>query len=67
MLVKGGRVLDALAGCSTVALDKTGTLTQGLLACTSMLALESQPFAPPQYPAGVLSFAMCGMHIPHWP
>ena len=47
MLVKGGRVLDALARCSIVALDKTGTLTQGQLACTGMLSLEHQPFAPP--------------------
>ncbi|KAK9826478.1 hypothetical protein WJX81_003446 [Elliptochloris bilobata] len=38
VLVKGGRVLDALAACSTVALDKTGTLTTGVLVATSMLA-----------------------------
>lgn len=41
ILVKGGRVLDALARCSTVAFDKTGTLTTGSLSCTSMRPLGS--------------------------
>ena len=41
MLIKGGRVLDALTHVSTVAFDKTGTLTTGLLTCTSMLGLDS--------------------------
>ena len=36
MLVKGGKVLDALTACGTVAFDKTGTLTTGTLTCTSM-------------------------------
>lgn len=27
--MKGGRVLDALASCHTIAFDKTGTLTTG--------------------------------------
>lgn len=39
ILVKGGRVLDALAGCTAVAFDKTGTLTTGSLSCTSMRPL----------------------------
>lgn len=29
-------MLDALATCTTVALDKTGTLTTGALSCTGM-------------------------------
>lgn len=38
VLVKGGRVLDAVAACSSVALDKTGTLTTGVLVATGMVA-----------------------------
>ena len=34
-LVRGGLTLDALAECGAVALDKTGTLTTGVLALTS--------------------------------
>jgi hypothetical protein len=41
ILVKGGRVLDALARCGTVAFDKTGTLTTGSLSCTAMRPLGS--------------------------
>ena len=49
MLIKGGRVLDALTHVSTVAFDKTGTLTTGLLKCTGMLGLEqlTGPALPP--------------------
>jgi Cd2+/Zn2+-exporting ATPase len=36
ILLKGGRVLDALDRCRTVGVDKTGTLTTGRLAVTSM-------------------------------
>lgn len=38
MLIKGGKVLDALAACETIAFDKTGTLTTGVLACTGLTA-----------------------------
>jgi len=41
ILLKGGRVLDALDRCRTVGVDKTGTLTTGRLAVTSMRRLES--------------------------
>jgi heavy metal translocating P-type ATPase len=40
ILLKGGRVLDALDGCRTVGVDKTGTLTTGRLAVTSMNTLQ---------------------------
>jgi heavy metal translocating P-type ATPase len=40
VLVRGGRVLDVLSTCRTVALDKTGTLTTGDLVCTDILPLE---------------------------
>jgi heavy metal translocating P-type ATPase len=38
-LVRGGLTLDALAECGAVALDKTGTLTTGVLALTSIEAV----------------------------
>jgi heavy metal translocating P-type ATPase len=40
ILLKGGRVLDALDRCRTVGVDKTGTLTTGRLAVTSMKRIE---------------------------
>lgn len=33
ILLKGGVILDALARCKTLAMDKTGTLTEGVLTC----------------------------------
>ncbi|KAL2906352.1 putative cadmium/zinc-transporting ATPase HMA1 chloroplastic [Bienertia sinuspersici] len=36
ILLKGGHVLDALASCQTIALDKTGTLTTGELKCKAI-------------------------------
>ena len=41
ILIKGGRVLDALSRCGTIALDKTGTLTTGALSCTRMASPQS--------------------------
>ncbi|GAB4823392.1 hypothetical protein N2152v2_010438 [Parachlorella kessleri] len=42
ILVKGGRVLDALSSCRTVAFDKTGTLTTGSLVCSALLPLQAK-------------------------
>lgn len=36
VVLKGGRVLDALAKCRVVAVDKTGTLTTGRLSLTGL-------------------------------
>jgi Cd2+/Zn2+-exporting ATPase len=45
ILLKGGIVLDALAGCKRIAFDKTGTLTTGKLACVAIEPISaSQPF-----------------------
>eukprot|EP00887_Chlorella_sp_A99_P006718 scaffold3.g6718.t1 len=41
VLLKGGRVLDALSSCTTVAFDKTGTLTTGSLQWTSFRPLDA--------------------------
>jgi len=44
ILIKGGEALERAVGITTVALDKTGTLTAGRLAVT---AVESAPGGPP--------------------
>ncbi len=36
ILLKGGIILDALAKCTTIALDKTGTVTTGELKCAGI-------------------------------
>jgi len=36
VILKGGVVLDGLASCNKVALDKTGTLTTGALVCSEV-------------------------------
>lgn len=40
ILLKGGAVLDALAGCKAIVFDKTGTLTTGDLTCLAIEPLE---------------------------
>ena len=42
VLVRGGLTLDALAECGTVALDKTGTITTGQMACASVERVEER-------------------------
>lgn len=42
VLVKGAAVLDLLHGCTSVGLDKTGTLTQGSLTCTAIYSSKSE-------------------------
>jgi Cd2+/Zn2+-exporting ATPase len=41
LLIKGGAVLETLGKVTTVALDKTGTLTEGKPQVTDVVALES--------------------------
>jgi Zn2+/Cd2+-exporting ATPase len=41
IILKGGVVLDRLASCTAIALDKTGTLTTGDLTCEAIKPLES--------------------------
>lgn len=40
ILLKGGITLDALANCSAIALDKTGTLTTGDLRCSGLNGIK---------------------------
>jgi Zn2+/Cd2+-exporting ATPase len=42
VILKGGAVLDSVADCTAVALDKTGTLTTGELKCSHMIPLENE-------------------------
>ncbi len=42
ILLKGGVILDALAGCKRIAFDKTGTLTTGKLTCVSMECISTK-------------------------
>lgn len=44
-LVRGGLTLDALADCGGVAIDKTGTITTGVLRCTSVEPMENAAHA----------------------
>lgn len=37
ILLKGGVILDALARCKTIAMDKTGTITTGELYCLGLI------------------------------
>ncbi|HEX4839971.1 MAG TPA: cation-translocating P-type ATPase [Rhabdochlamydiaceae bacterium] len=46
ILPKGGIMLDAVSTCTTVALDKTGTLTTGKLTCTAIEQLSGPPLDP---------------------
>lgn len=41
ILLKGGIILDALSRCKTLAMDKTGTLTEGVLTCVE--APDNEP------------------------
>ncbi len=42
ILLKGGTILDALAGCQKAAFDKTGTLTTGNLQCVKIEPLNNE-------------------------
>lgn len=46
IIVKGGKVIDLLARCDTIALDKTGTLTEGELECTGIARVSDNASTP---------------------
>ena len=45
ILLKGGAILDSLAGCKIIAFDKTGTLTTGQLTCIGVDPLHNPRFS----------------------
>lgn len=47
VIVRGGKVIDALSRCDTVALDKTGTLTEGKLECIGITRIPSNGLSQP--------------------
>eukprot|EP00854_Cymbomonas_tetramitiformis_P009192 gene9192-10893_t len=40
VLIRGGLTLDTLVACKTMALDKTGTITTGVMKCSSIVPIE---------------------------
>ena len=48
VLIRGGKILDALGVCRTVALDKTGTLTTGNLVCSEIFPLAGDGGGAPR-------------------
>ena len=57
ILLKGGITLDAIAHCTAMAMDKTGTLTTGHLTCLGIEALD--PSSSPDIPrAWAIAHAM---------
>jgi Cd2+/Zn2+-exporting ATPase len=57
VLIKGGTFLEALAGITVVALDKTGTLTRGEPEITDVRALPEWASTQPDATARLLSIA----------
>lgn len=54
ILLKGGVILDALAGCHRIAFDKTGTLTTGRLSCVGLKSIsEGVPFCSVEEALGI--------------
>lgn len=54
ILLKGGVILDALAGSHRIAFDKTGTLTTGRLSCVGLKSIsEGVPFCSTEEALGI--------------
>lgn len=65
ILLRESSVLDALTRCSTVALDKTGTLTSGTLSCTGMFNPRKEESIPSE-PTGRLDIPSRACHVVHF-
>lgn len=64
ILLKGGRVLDAIDTCRIVGLDKTGTLTTGRLTLTQIRSLDENMQSIPDKTALAVAAAL-SLHSTH--
>lgn len=62
VIVKGGNVLDKLAGTSFVALDKTGTLSEGHLRLTGVQELQGEGSTATDATAVAAALSLQGSH-----
>ncbi|MCB1118940.1 MAG: heavy metal translocating P-type ATPase, partial [Chlamydiia bacterium] len=62
ILLKGGVVLDSLARCHAMAMDKTGTLTTGQLRCTTITPLNTLQYSPEQALAAAQAMELHTVH-----
>ena len=65
ILIKGGEYLENAGKITALALDKTGTLTQGKPRLTDIIALQPVPVGGPDY-AGSLAVSPNGKASGHW-
>jgi len=65
VVLRGGRVLDALASVRSVAFDKTGTLTSGTLVCSSMGSLGGGEASGRRRRAAVAAAAALSLRSSH--
>jgi len=65
ILIKGGEYLENAGKITALALDKTGTLTQGKPQLTDIVALQPAPVGGPEY-SGSLALSPAGKAAGRW-